>query len=287
MSESISKAHELVFNINETINTAILLEGAYEGGFLLVEGDSDIKFWAKFIEKKYLIKADGKYNVIAAANILDAKEDQQVIGVVDADFDRVNNVDYSNRIVLTDGHDLEILMLHSNALAQVKLEYFDSNKCQEFEARSGKPLLDAILEHASIFGVLRHLHIQNKCTFSFDEFNPYRYEDKSTFDFNYTQLKVDFCSLASIDPSQINNHIQLLTTYSKQEVCQGHDTLKIICIMLRKMCKPNSTKAISDEDLAKFLRMAFSKEDLLNTTMFQTLKQKAEAWNLNMLSSCS
>ena len=177
-------------------------------------------------------------------------------------------------------------MLHSNALAQVKLEYFDEAKCQEFEAKSGKPLLDAILEHASVFGAFRYLHIQNKCIFSFDEFNPYRYEDKSIFDFNYAQLKVDFCSLASIDLAQINNHIQVLTTYSKQEICQGHDTLKLICIVLRKICKPNSTKAIGDEDLAKFLRMAFSKEDLLKTTMFQSLKQKAEAWNLTLFQSC-
>lgn len=280
-----SKAQELVYNINETVNAAFLLEGVYDSGFLLVEGESDIKFWAKFVNKKYLINASGKSNVIAAADILDNKNDKKVLGVVDADFDRINSITYSNRVVLTDGHDLEILMLHSNALSQVKLEYFDEAKCQAFEIQNGKPLLDSILEHSSVFGKLRYLHIKNSCVFSFDEFNPYRYEEKSTFSFDFSKLKSDFCCQAIINITDMDECFESLSSHPKKEICQGHDTLKLMCVAHKKVCKPNSGKAIGDEDLARFLRLAFSKEDLIQTTMFQTLKQKAEDWSLTLFES--
>ncbi|WP_020559230.1 DUF4435 domain-containing protein [Thiofilum flexile] len=293
----LSKAQHLVYNVREIVNEAILLGNVFDGGFLLVEGDSDVRLWTKVVKKEYILKADGKNNIIEASNILDSQKDQRVLGVVDADFDRINRVTYSDRIVLTDMHDLEILLLHSSALAQVQLEYFDEENCQEkFERKFGKSPLSFILEYSRIFGVLRYLHYhiysdhspmydKDREVFSFNALMPNKYVGGKNLAFDCKRLKKDFCDKTSIDRSYIDQKYDELLFYPDQEICQGHDTLNLICLAFREICKPK--KGVSSEELAKLLRLAFSKNDLCQTTMFQALKQKAEAWNLNMFPSCT
>ena len=74
-------------------NQLRLRRSTFAGTFLLVEGSSDKVFYERFVNKKVcqLEVVAGKIRVITVLDILETSSFRGILGIVDADFDRLEN----------------------------------------------------------------------------------------------------------------------------------------------------------------------------------------------------
>ena len=131
-------------------NAIRLRRSAFSGTFLLVEGSSDKVFYQRFIDKqqcKIVVvsgKPSSKYRVIKILEILDGSNFAGVLGIVDADCDRLNNIVHkSPNLLSTDTHDLETTLIKSQALDKVLFEFGSEAKIAKFGRDIRQTLTDA------------------------------------------------------------------------------------------------------------------------------------------------
>ena len=95
---------------------------------LVLEGETDAKVFDRFIDKEACDTeiAFGKKNVIEAIDLLEDEGFVGVIGIADADFDRLLGVEHGlENLCLTDCHDLDLTIFASPALERYIAEYAD------------------------------------------------------------------------------------------------------------------------------------------------------------------
>ena len=265
-----------------------LLKETHDGGFLLVEGDSDSKFLKLHVDRKRcnIRIAGSKTSVLGAAKKLDEKQDSVSIGIIDADFDRVKGVDHGiSRLVMTDHHDLEMLLVKSSALKRVLNRLVDEDALNKFESKQQDNILNYVLSLSLIWGRLRYLHISEQCSFKF-EFSPHKYISK---DFplwvNVDGLYVDFCRQSTMPLSVLYEKLLIVPTEPLEDMIQGHDLLEVLFIVLREIGCEKTIR--NGGDLSPLLHLAFHSDDLCKTKMFQSLKQLDTTWSLKMLPDCA
>ena len=56
-----------------------------------------------------------------------------IIGIIDADFKRITNYELLENLFLTDFHDTEMMLAHSEAWANMLNQYVDTEKLARFE----------------------------------------------------------------------------------------------------------------------------------------------------------
>jgi len=120
----------------------------HPGSFLILEGEDDHRFWRPRVTPREceLIIGDGKPNVEGAILRLDTRNFSGALGLVDDDFDRLQDrASPSPNLLATDAHDLECLLLRSEALERVLAEYGDPGKIRGFEDTHGGTVRDALL----------------------------------------------------------------------------------------------------------------------------------------------
>ena len=87
----------------------------------------------------------GKQNVCEVVRILDNDNFDGVLGLVDADFDRIEGVPARGpNIVMPEYHDLETMLLCSQALDRILVEFGSQDKIDDF----GENVLDALINRA-------------------------------------------------------------------------------------------------------------------------------------------
>src|SRR5260370_1220949 len=88
------------------------------GSFLLVEGSDDSRFLKRFVDSRQcqVVVAHGKDTLIRAIGILENQNVGGVLGVIDADFDRLEGTaPSSTNIVSAECHDIEAMLIRSPA----------------------------------------------------------------------------------------------------------------------------------------------------------------------------
>jgi hypothetical protein len=128
------------------------------GSFMLLEGGDDKRFWNRWIDAQACsaIISGGKLNLLGALRKLDIARFRGVLGIVDADFDRVRcRVCPSPNVVWTHGHDLEATLIRVGAARAVVYELGDPDRLRAFEAREKATLEAALLDRALVFGHIR------------------------------------------------------------------------------------------------------------------------------------
>ena len=104
-------------------NDVRMTRAQFSGSFLIVEGKTaDFRFYRRFIDEQrcQIVPAHGKTNACDAITILEEDEFPGVLALVDADFWRLEGIDTpSSNVFLTDSHDLESMIVKSQALEKV------------------------------------------------------------------------------------------------------------------------------------------------------------------------
>src|SRR6266446_4329608 len=90
-----------------------LMRQVWKGSFLLLEGSTDAKVFDRFIDgsRCQIEIGFGKPNVHDAIELLEDEGFPGVVGVIDADFDRLTGTTYSlDNLCITDVHDLDFMI---------------------------------------------------------------------------------------------------------------------------------------------------------------------------------
>lgn len=187
-------------------NQIRLRRSTFIGTFLLVEGSSDKVFYERFIDKvdcQLVIisgKPSSKLRVIAVLEILDGSSFNGVLGIVDADFDRLENLaDNSSNLLRTDTHDLETMLLNSPALDKLIAEFGSEEKIAKFGN-----VKTALVKAGMSIGYLRWISQCDRLNLTFSEIKFSKF-------INEQSLQIDELKLIQ----EVKNKSQALSLDSK------------------------------------------------------------------------
>lgn len=258
----------------------MLRSGKMHKSFLVVEGTTDSRLYGKFINEKSceVVIADSKSNVIQCIETCDSENLQGIVGIIDADFWRLEyHHAASSNLFLTDDHDLECMLIHSSAYDNVLSEYANKNKYLRFEERKKSPLKTLILENTAKIGYLRWYSLLNNLGLKFSDLN-------FNIFVSQTELEVDMRKLIEYVLSQSKKQGVLKTEivlkdveklakrqYDLWNVCCGHDLIEILSIGFIHIFGEYNAKNLFPGNLEGSFRLAYEYNYFLNTDLCQYL----------------
>lgn len=245
----------------------------FKGIHFLVEGDDDSKFWKPRIAKAdtSIVNCEGRPNLLGVSVLLTRKGIASVAGVYDADFDHLHGVTHSpNMLAPTDENDLEVTILASDAIEALMAEYAEESLVADFEKNEGVSPAIYLEQVCREFGQLRLLSRVQGHNVDFDRLSPYRFVSQETWKLDRDALLREYATLAGMSCQDLEAQLQAVVPAAKRwGLCQGHDAVRILAQGFRKRI---GRKQISEHDLAKVLRIAYSNELLRVSRMFATLQ---------------
>jgi len=204
----------------------------FKGTFIIVEGRSDERFYQKFIEEQEceFSIARGKENAVGAIEILDRDSFPGVLAIVDADFWRLENVTHpSPNLLLTDGHDLEMMMLKSPALEKLLIERCSKKKLKNLKYKD----VEIILFRAGIeIAYLRWISLRDRLDLTFDGIEYRKFLNLDTLVIDPLKL-IETIKNKSQKLALVTTEIQAKIasirdeTHDWYQLCCGHDIIAI------------------------------------------------------------
>ncbi|MDB9312411.1 DUF4435 domain-containing protein [Spirulina sp. CS-785/01] len=260
-------------------NQIRMRRSSFLGTFLLVEGDTDKKFYYNLINRDLCQvvtlsgKPSSKERVIVVLRILNQDNFQGVLAIVDADFDHLldSPVSWPN-LFRTDTHDLETLLIQSPALEKVLIELGSEEKIKQFSQDIRETLLNAGLS----LGYLRWISQQDGLNLTFNGLKFNKFINDKSLAINENDL-IKAVKNKSQQPDLSNPQLQeQLTTFKNNthdpwQVCCGHDLVEILSLGLRKTLGTNNK--VEPEKVEISLRLAYEAVYFQDTTLYADICQ--------------
>lgn len=278
---------------NRTAN-AIMQDTTFDGTYLIVEGMKDYKLYRKFfnVNNQVEIKqVGGKEKVQKVIEILNEREFNKVIGIIDSDFSKIlgNELEIDN-IFSTDFHDIEVTMFQSPALETILNMYITKEKLETF--LNGKEIREILINLAKQIGLLKlanHIYDLGLA------FKPKNLDGKN--------LKYkDFIDDKTLNYKGKTNLIQTVRNYSfnrgdnvaemtlieekmdellhkEHELLQlvnGHDLSNIIFMLLKKVLGSTNKSLFDYNTVEDSLIMSYETRYWIKTELFDQLYEWAK-----------
>lgn len=238
--------------------------------WILVEGSSDQKVYGKLFSQN-CVSVDrvhgGVESLRKAVSIL-ADETDRVIGIRDADFLHLTKQKETiKNMFLTDWHDLEMMLIHSDRTFCSVFAEFSPNEMKEC-----LNLRDKILASMKFLGGLRFYNDINDCRWVFR-----RLGIGSVYQGDCLQLNEE---LLIKTLNQKSKNMRRIIERSKVEelieniddlynLCCGHDVVGALALYFL----PKQLAGFSFEDVYIALRTAYSIYEFRNTQLYKELSQ--------------
>lgn len=261
-------------------NQIRMRRSAHSGTFLIVEGRSDKLVYERFVDstKCEFSIACSKDNAVGALNILERDYFKGVLAIVDADFWILEgNLPSSPNLLLTDHHDLELMLLSSPALEKVLRELGSEEKIISF----GKDIYLTLLESGKTIGYLRWVSLKFNLSLKFEELNFSKFIDRETLLVDILKLikaVKDHSQKHSLIEKDIQNSLESLQddTHAPYHVCCGHDLICILSIGLCKVLGTCNSNDVKPEVLERELRLAYESSYFRNTQLCASIQKWEE-----------
>ena len=264
----------------ETLANEIrLVRANHKGSFLLVEGEADASLFKKFINESdcAITVCAGKENALKAIKILAEAGFEGALGILDKDFfDIVGHPEFQGAVLFTDHNDVEVMILCSEALKNVLLEFGIDDKKQALEEAAGKPVCDIIFDASAFLGVLRMLSLREKWNLRFEGMS-YKFADANSFELDESRTVQHITGRSDAQPSISDEELVDLARTEKgarsngREICCGHDCVRLLGRALRRQL--GNTNLFNNEDgarnLGKILRIAYHRDQFCQTQLHQ------------------
>ena len=248
----------------------------HAGTFLVVEGRDDRLFMQQFAssEKCQIEVAQGKDNVLEVIRILNEAGFPGVLGLVDADFDRLHSSDKGEcNLVKPEYHDLETMLICSAALDRVLVELGSQQKLISFDEK----VLDALICRALPLGSLRFYSLRYNLKLKFNGIRYSAWINRVSFTGcirrmveevkNFSQrhdLNTDIIEQAILDIMDAG--------YDPRELCNGTDLIEILGIGLRGRLGNKQPNEVNASSLKQYLRLAYSDQDFCNSDLGRSIR---------------
>jgi hypothetical protein len=262
---------------DEVANYIRMMRSSYNGTIIIVEGKTDVLIYGRLLNGELCttIPANNKENAINALDIIEEGSYDGVLAIVDSDFWRIDgNYPIKENLFATDTHDLESLILSSNALEKVLAEYGDGEQIGRFE----KSIRQILLENALPIGLIRWLslpHKKNLCI-NFKEMRFSEFIDSCTFKVNIDILIEHIKTGLPVTCAEEQISMRDIKALMKQkndlwQICCGHDLVKILLFGLRNIFGNYAGRNITLERLDSLLRVAYEESHFRTTQLFASL----------------
>lgn len=267
-------------------------ETTHHGPFLLVEGGSDVKFFAHQLGEKHIafIPSYGWKNVVEAIAILDNENRTDVLGIIDRDYrDIVGAIPESINIIMTDSHSIETMMFASSAFHKVLKEKASDDKVKNY-ADGIDGIRKKVLELGKPIGILRFYSYKEECCYSFENIEMEKFIDKKVLLFSLEKFLAHLRGIhtnnKTINEQLFNEAIQEVMTIKVLDdvyrLCCGHDLMEILAVGLKKLWGSYDSKEISGETIESLFRLAYSKEEFCQSELYSAIKNWFENRQFSM-----
>lgn len=271
----------------DTVATeVVMIRRTYKDTIFVVEGDNDIKVLRKFAydPDAMFIPAWGKENATYATAILDSECVRGILTIVDADFWHLDGRQSpSPNLLLTDDHDLEMMIIRSSSFISVVKGLASESKVAKVLAEHGvSDIREILLGRALYVGYLRKCSEMNGLQLCFEGIRFDRFINRDTLELDLNKLVECVLALSrnpSVNKSQlINDVVGLVAGYRDDpyQICCGHDFIAILGIGLRKVLGSKSKQAASAEAVGLALHLSYDSEDFKLTRLYNDAKNWEE-----------
>lgn len=256
-------------------NSIRLLRSDHEGVFSIVEGHSDKLIYERLVNKQEvrITIASGKNNAIKALSILEKENFCRVFAVIDADFSRIEQqITDSNNLFLTDEHDLEMMLIKSDAFDKLLKERGSEEKIAAFS----KDIRETLLKLGQEIGKLRLLSLRNKLDLKFEGLKFGKFIDKEKLSINIDELIrsiKNHSQKLSLDEQQIKQDLSVISheNHDPWQLCCGHDFISILAIALCKVLGTWNANDVKKEDWERESRLADELSYFYQTQIYQLM----------------
>lgn len=267
-------------------NNISMLRSYHKGPIIVVEGVTDCRLYSKFIDKSEVkvISAYSKDNVRrSVTEVWGRRNDRKVIGILDADIDRLCGKTYNPPIFLTDKRDLETMIMSTGALEDVLTEYADPQLLETFEENYGS-VRDVLARSTYPIGLLMFISSRERMGLNFKNID-------HSFFINRKTLAIDIRKMIDEVFSQsVNKGIgkkELADMISEEEevlndpwiAVRGHDAVAVLAIGLNETFGSYNSKGIKSGQLSGSLRLAFGNDYFEDTDLFRDTSAWANKHN--------
>ncbi|WP_210494389.1 DUF4435 domain-containing protein [Pantoea ananatis] len=277
---------------------AIMQNSRYNGHYILVEGEQDVKVFKSFFVREHVILKvmHGKNNLREVYETLIKRGFNKIFGIRDADFLRLPGndkfiMDYCEPIFPTDYHDAEGMVVNSPAFMDFIRSIASDEKIDTFELKHGK-IIDLIYELAYPLACLR---LSNKINDLGLAFKP---KDREGNRLKFWKFICDREINYKGDDALINTvweysrnrgpnvaskedikecliEIKALN-YDAREIANGHDLAEILLLICKKGLKSQSKLLVDAGCIEDSLFLAYERSYFKKTSLFK----KIDSWQL-------
>ena len=274
---------------SDIANNISMIRSSHKGPILVVEGITDSRLYNKFIDRDEVkvVVGHSKDNVKRSiSEVWGRKRDRSIIGIIDADLDRLCSKRYDPPLFLTDKRDLETMILSSPALDDVLTEFADRDLLMDFERDHGN-IRDVLARCAYPIGLLMYISSRDRIGLSFKDID-YR------FFINGRTLSADIRKMVEeIFSISLNKGIgkkELMDLISEEEevlddpwiAVRGHDAVNILAIGLNNAFGSYNSKNMKSGELSGALRLSYNMDYFEDTTIYKDILRWSERNNFTI-----
>ncbi|AZL83338.1 DUF4435 domain-containing protein (plasmid) [Aliivibrio salmonicida] len=248
----------------------------------IVEGDSDITLFNMVLRNEnffYCTPASGKGEVIEAVDQLKPLISNEIYGIVDADFDRILDNTYTD-IFLTDKHDAEIMMLHSEFMTHFITEHTKTSSLVEINIdEAGDVLTSNLMGACNKIGLIKLACTMLGLNAKFKGIN---YWSKNCVSINGFNLEVNIETLINevisrsprVDPDSYSGIFAKYNELVNAEHCfyqtaNGHDFCQLLSCIFKQSF--SSDRNVTDKVVEKYLRSKYTNEHFKATNLYSQI----------------
>lgn len=262
---------------NVVVAEALMLRAESETAILIVEGSSDERMLWDFIDhdRCTMVIAEGKEYATDAVSILVKDGVKGVICLVDRDFDDFLGLNHANdNTIVTSLHDMEMLVVHSQALDKVFREMGSKSKLKRLKDAGETPLA-RILEAAYPLAVLQLISLRDHLYLKFNGLN-LRSFDRKTLLPDEKGLCRDIINHSKSNLAVDDLHTLLVAekenNYDRPIICCGHNVTELIGKSLQSLLGSKNAVLVTPEEIESRLRLAFSWTDFTETSVYSDVR---------------
>lgn len=244
--------------------------------YLIVEGDTDEHFFENILDcdKCKVVNLGCKDNVKDYIKEQNQAHRKGYLGIVDADFEHITKYEEKpDNIILTDVHDIEMLILSSEPnMRRIYSEMTDNIIIKDYERKHSKSFIDSIIDAAYEIGLLKLVLKRPRYRIDMKDIP---YSDIINDNFN---VDIDKLITRVIGKNFTVYEIQEEVDVEKEkkhdifQVTCGHDVTKILAISFMPSENDGlgygNNRRVSNDTIEELLRVIYDYNHFYSTKMF-------------------
>ena len=252
----------------------------HKGTILLVEGERDARVFDRLLDQRYVITevSFGKDNALEALDLLEDEAYEGVVALVDADFDRLEEVKFDlENLIVTDDHDLDVTIIRTRALDLYLEEFADKGKLQAFRSTLMGGLLSVLLKSCITLAYCRWASKKFGLMIDFKRLDFSRFIDQRRLECDEAALLSYLISrspAAMCTEQELRQRVLALRSgdHSEFDLCNGHDASNVVGIALQDVIGSYRPIQVTGRIVESSLRLAFDIVAFEQTSLYEKFR---------------